>query len=111
MPQSVNYVSGILCKRCVRYGPQLSGRRARTVETDCVNNGKFLVMEELRDRTHNIPTGLRIHLSYSYKDQLSAQGEALVVKNFNTDNEGQLSNTWEVRSLKLANLSDIGRAS
>jgi len=63
-------------------------------------------MEELRDRTHNIPTGLRIHLSYSYKDQLSAQGEALVVKNFNTDNEGQLSNTWEVRSLKLANLSD-----
>ena len=76
------------------------------METDCVNNGKFLVMEELRDRTHNIPTGLRIHLSYSYKDQLSAQGEALVVKNFNTDNEGQLSNTWEVRSLKLANLSD-----
>ncbi len=31
MPQSVNYVSGILCKRCVRYEPFGAGEGNRTL--------------------------------------------------------------------------------
>ena len=95
-----------ICKNLVSEQFRLEGRRARTVESDCVNNGKFLAMEELRDSELNISTGLRVQFTYSYKDQLSAQGEALVLKNFRTSDEGQLSHSWEVRRLTLARLED-----
>src|SRR3989338_3504225 len=95
-----------ICKNLVSEQFRLEGRRARTVENDCVNNGKFLAMEELRDSELSIPTGLRVQFTYSYKDQLSAQGEALVLKNFHTSDEGQLSHSWEVRRLTLARLGD-----
>ena len=95
-----------ICKNLVSEQFHLEGRRARTVESHCVNNGKFLAMEELRDSELNISTGLRVQFTYSYKDQLSAQGEALVLKNFRTSDEGQLSHSWEVRRLTLARLED-----
>ena len=95
-----------ICKNLVSEQFHLEGRRARTVESHCVNNGKFLAMEELRDSELNMPTGLRVQFTYSYKDQLSAQGEALVLKNFRTSDEGQLSHSWEVRRLTLARLED-----